>query len=171
MRFWLPPSLTKLMSMYGQNLGIKRTFWTASSVMIAIINSHNYKLMIRAQDETRETTPPETDNPPTCPLWTGVDGLKEVCRTSSLPSQLLLWNFQDSTQFPGLASEERGGDNTSPHTLFHQNCFLFLLMSGRKAASFSGTVYVSASLTFGLCMIKIAHCCCINAPLEGKHEL
>lgn len=75
----------------------------------------------------------------TCPLWTGVDGIKEVCRTSSLPSQLLLWNFR------GLASEERGGD-TSPHMLFHQNCSLFLLMSGRKPASFSGTVYRSASL-------------------------
>lgn len=158
------------MSMYGQNPGLKRTFWTASSVMTAIINSHTYKLMIMAQDETQETPPPE-DSIHTCPKWTGVDGLKEVCRTSSLPSHLLLWNFQDSTEFPGLASEERGGDNASPHTLSHQNCFLFLLMSGRKAASFSGTLYISASLTFGLCVIRTVPCCCINAPLEGKHDL
>lgn len=94
--------------------------------------------------------------------------VKEVCRTSSLPSQLLLWNFR------GLASEERGRDNTSPHMLFHQNCFLFLLKSGRKPASFSGTVYIPASLkVWPLCdhIMVCVYCCYIHASLEGKHEL
>lgn len=41
--------------------------------------------------------------------WAGVDGVKEVRRTSSLSSQLLLWNFRR------LAGEERRGEHGSTH--------------------------------------------------------